>query len=268
MTGCLSVWRFDCFSRLLAFTQCSHRDRYGKCVRLCVALCCSVGSFDLCSVLVSLAALSCVSCSTTVSGIQFEVWNKVSPVQMNPTSRLLSMFHWSSHDFLSWSALFLKNSAHRCDPRQSCGTSVSSGTYSVLLGTWWKQIHAVAVWIQQSDVSGVSNSSSKTLWNSVSSKSRKVINFWFSVLPRSVLRSGNPCEFRTGFRTVGDCTSVCSGSSLGTAVLSRGALEWYLRVGTVFSWKTGLPFQYPSIIWFGSSVVLKLSRTSLTLPSP
>ena len=41
----------------------------------------------------SLAALSYVSCSTIVSGIQSEVWNQVSPVQMNPASRLSSVFY-------------------------------------------------------------------------------------------------------------------------------------------------------------------------------
>ena len=153
----------------------------------------------------------------------------------------------------------------------SCGTSVSSGTYSVLLGTWWNRIQAAGVWIQQSEVlnsPGVSNSSIKTLWNSVSSKSRKVIIFWFSVLPRSVLRSGDPCEFRTGFRAVDDCASVGLDSSLGTAVLSGGALEWYLWVGTVFSWNTVLPFQYESINMFGNPAVMKLSCISRTFPSP
>ena len=90
-------------------------------MRLRVARCSSVGSFGLGSAF----ALSCVSCSTIVSGVQSEVWNKVSPVQANPTSLLSCVpfhwstndfpscvsvpFHWSTNDFPSWSVLVLNS---------------------------------------------------------------------------------------------------------------------------------------------------------------
>ena len=82
MTGCLSVWRFEWFSRPLDFTQYSHHGLYGKCVRLCVARCWSVGSFGLGSALASLAALSCVSCST----IHDRVRNAVRSLEQSQSS--------------------------------------------------------------------------------------------------------------------------------------------------------------------------------------
>ena len=60
-------------SRLIWPSQSVHTITDMVSVWLRVAFCCSVGSFGLGSALASLSALSCVSCSTIVSGKQSEV---------------------------------------------------------------------------------------------------------------------------------------------------------------------------------------------------